>query len=72
MIDTGTVNVGIKAGSKDVALPVTDELAEVYPVREVVTVIVADAPADRPEIVSGRFVPDAVPFFNVPAVVFKV
>ena len=58
-------NVGVKA--PDSADPDTVPEPSKNPVRVVVTVTVADAPADRPVTVNGNVDPDAAPAVTVPA-----
>ena len=64
-VATGAENVGVNA--PDTAEPDTVAEPFAYPVLVVVTVTVADAPADRPVTVNGSVDPDAAPAVTVPA-----
>jgi len=58
------MGTGIGSDADD---PVTVAVPLVYPEREVSTVVVADAPAERPVTVSGRVEPATVPALTDPA-----
>ena len=65
-VATGDENVGVNAALKAAELvTVADPFA--YPARDVETVTVADAPADRPVTVNGNVDPETVPAETDPA-----
>ena len=64
-VATGVENVGVLPAVK--ADPETHPPPLGCPVRDVTTVTVADALADRPVTVNGNVDPDAVPAVTVPA-----
>ena len=66
-VATGDEKVGANAAFAAVAVTFPEPFAN--PVRDVATVTVADAPADRPVTVNGNVDPDAVPAVTVPALV---